>query len=533
LPRAEDSEAGHLLELVRAQVVTRRDARKAAQDENPLVDETAEGLLNLILKSQGTDPLCTRLKKELDTDSGRKGYSISQGGLLYYKGRIVVPLQKSLLQELLYIYHDDQFSGHWGIDKTKELIERKFYWPGLATDVREYVLSCQTCQNIAIPRHKPYGKLESLPIPEGPWKEVSLDFITQLPPSFIGTKEYDAILVVVDRYSKMAKFIPTTTDISAPEFAALFHESIELQFGSPRGIVSDRDTRITSKFWAEVCAYSLIKRRMSTAFHPQTDGQTEILNRILKNYLRAYTSLEQMNWAKLLRSAEYSYNNSRSSSTKITPFRALYGYDPELRFDVEDAATPGEAPAARDRVLRLQELRERLKEELLQSQERQAKYYNQRHQPKLFKRGNLVKLTTRNLRLKNKKLQPRWIGPFRVLERIGAQAYRLSLPEKYAWLHDVFPIQFIEEFKPREDNNQPPLPMPDLEDEEEWEIEEVKDKAIIKGTTHYLVKWEGWPTEYNQWIPEEGMGNAQDAIRRYERNKKKKPNAKDERTQST
>ena len=155
---------------------------------------------------------------------------------------------------------------------------------------------------------------------------------------------------------------------------------------------------------------------MSTAFHPQTDGQTEILNRILENYLQAYTSLEQMNWAKLLQSAEYTYNNSRNSSTKITPFKALYGYDPELRFDVEDATTQGEAPAARDRILRLQELRDRLKEELIQSQERQAKYYNQRHQPKLFKRGNLVKLTTRNLRLKDKKLQPRWIGPFRVLE---------------------------------------------------------------------------------------------------------------------
>jgi hypothetical protein len=239
--------------------------------------------------------LCTRLKKELDTDIGREGYSIGRRGLLYFKGRIVVPLQKSLLQELLYIYHDDQFSGHWGIDKTKELIERKFYWPGLATDVREYVLSCQTCQNIAIPRHKPYSKLESLPIPEGPWKEVSLDFITQLPSSYIGTKEYDAILVIVDRYTKFAKFIPTTTDITAAEFAALFHDNIELQYGSPRGIVSDRDTRITSKFWAEVCAYSLIKRRMSTAFHPQTDRQTEILNRILENYLRAYTSLEQMN----------------------------------------------------------------------------------------------------------------------------------------------------------------------------------------------------------------------------------------------
>ena len=357
-------------------------------------------------------------------------------------------------------------------------------------------------------------------MPKGPWQEVSLDFITQLPSSYIGTKEYDAILVVVDCYTKMAKFIPTTTNVTALEFAALFHKNIELQYRSPRGIVSDRDTRITSKFWAEVCIYSLIKRRMSTAFHPQTDGQTEILNRILGNYLRAYTSLEQRNWAKLLPSAKYAYNNSQSSSTRITPFKALYGYDLELRVDIEDNIHQGVALVARDRILHLKELRDRLKEELLQSQERQAKYYNQRHQPMLFKRGNLVKLSTRNLRLKDKKLQPRWIGPFRVLQRIGSQAYQIALPEKYSRLHNVFPIQAIEQFKPRDD--QPLMPLPDLEDDEEWEIEEVKDKATIKGTTHYLVKWEGWPTKYNQWVAEEDMGNAQDAIRRYEKNKRKR-----------
>jgi hypothetical protein len=322
----------------------------------------------------------------------------------------------------------------------------------------------------------------------------------------------------------MARFIPTTTDISAPEFAALFHENIELKYGAPRGVVSDRDTRITSKFWAEVCIYSLIKRRLSTAFHPQTDGQTEILNHILENYLRAYTSLEQMNWAKLLPSAEYAYNNSYSSSTKITPFMALYGYNPELRIDIGDTVNQGEAPAARDRILRLQELRDRLRDELIKSQERQSKYYNQRHIPRLFSRGNLVKLSTRNLRLKDKKLQPRWIGPFRILKRIGPQAYKLALPEKYARLHDVFPIQFIEEYKPRED--QPPLPLPDLEDEEEFEIEEVKDKAIIQGQTHYLVKWEGWPTEYNQWISEENMEHATKAIQQYEKNQDKRLAAK-------
>ena len=205
----------------------------------------------------------------------------------------------------------------------------------------------------------------------------------------------------------MARFVPTNTDIAAPEFAALFHENIELKYGSPQGIVSDRDTRITSQFWAEICAYSLIKRRMSTAFHPQTDGQTEVLNRILEDYLRAYTNLEQMNWANLLPSAEFAYNNSRRSTTKISPFMALYGYNPELCIDIEDTVNTGEAPAASQRIKRLYDLRNRLQEELLASQERQAKYYDQRHQPKLFKKGALVKLSTRNLRLKNKKLQPR------------------------------------------------------------------------------------------------------------------------------
>ena len=144
----------------------------------------------------------------------------------------------------------------------------------------------------------------------------------------------------------------------------------------------------------------LIKRHLSTAFHLQTDGQTEILNRVLKGYLRAYTSLEHINWARLLPSAEYAYNNSRSSSTKITPFKALYGYDPELRIDLpsaEDSTTPGEAPAALDRITRLTELRERLREQLALAQEHQAKYYNQRHIPRQFKQKDLVKLSTKNL----------------------------------------------------------------------------------------------------------------------------------------
>ncbi len=197
--------------------------------------------------------------------------------------------------------------------------------------------------------------------------------------------------------------------------------------------------------------------------------------------------------------AQWAYNVSRNSSIGISPFRALYGYNPNLYIDlaVADNGLRGEVPAARDRVAKLYELRQRLRDKLQQAQEAQAKYYNQRHKPMEFRRGDIVKLSTRNLRLKNKKLQPRWIGPFRVTERIGSQAYRLALPEAYQALHDVFPIQLLEKYHPRE--GEPPLPMPELEEDNgEWEIEEVRNTAKKDGQVRWLVKWKGWPSEYNQ-----------------------------------
>ena len=137
-----------------------------------------------------------------------------------------------------------------------------------------------------------------------------------------------------------------------------------------------------------------------------------------------------------------------------------------------------------------------------------------------FKHSNLVKLSTRNLQLKDRKLQPRWVGPFRILQRIGSQAYQLALPEKYARLHNVFPIQAIEIFNPRD--NEPLMPLPNLEEDNKWEVEEVKDKANIENITYYLVKWGEWPTKYNQWIPKEDMSNAQIAIRCYKKKRKRK-----------
>jgi len=137
-----------------------------------------------------------------------------------------------------------------------------------------------------------------------------------------------------------------------------------------------------------------------------------------------------------------------------------------------------------------------------------------------FRRGDMVKLSTRNLRLKNKKLQLRWVGPFQVIKRIGSQAYRLALPEAYQALHDVFPIQLLEKYKPREGDE--PLAMPELEDDEEWEIEEVVNTAKKDGQVRWLVKWKGWPAEYNQWVNDSDMDNARGAIRKYQKTQNSK-----------
>ena len=184
-------------------------------------------------------------------------------------------------------------------------------------------------------------------------------------------------------------------------------------------------------------------------------------------------------------------------------------------------------PAAKDRIEKLHLLRRQLQDHWATFIQAQQRNYDKKHSPKQFKRGALVGLSTKNLRFKaaERKLVPRFIGPFRVLEKIGLQAYRLALPEKYARLHNVFPVQLLEPWHVRA-GEKDPLPMPDLEDDDQlWEVEEVKAKESYRGTTYYLVKWAGWPVEYNQWVPEEDM-SCPGLIKKFEKSRQhsdKKP----------
>lgn len=274
-----------------------------------------------------------------------------------------------------------------------------------------------------------------------------MDFITGLPTVVLRNREVDSILTIVDRYTKMTFLYAVSTSIDAATLANLFHNNIELTFGGARGIVSDRGSVFTSNFWSELCHYSKVKMRTSTAFHAQTDGQTERMNQTAETYLRCFVRENLECWPNLLRSAAYCMNNAVNATLGCSPNMALMGYNPDFRELVEDHSQLREVLAVQDRLEKLGQLRERLNEHWRNAVESHAKYYDKKHKPQTLQVRQLVGISTKNWKIKFKKLTPKFVGPFRILKKIGTQAYQVALPAKYARLHPVFSVQMLEPWK--------------------------------------------------------------------------------------
>ena len=254
-----------------------------------------------------------------------KHYSLNEEGtLLYDQQRVCIP-KGPLRAQLLHDHHDAPIAGHQGIERTYAALYDHFYWPRMNNEVRQYVKSCDSCQRIKASQQAPAGLLQPLPIPQQPWEQVSMDFITQLPRTKAG---FDAIVVFVDTFSKMVHFVPTKTTATAPDTARIFFDQIFKLHGLPKSIVSDRDAKFTSRFWQTLFQSMGTKLAMSTAFHPQTDGQTERANRTLEDMLRAFVSYRQDDWDDHLASAEFACNNAPNASTGMSPFRMNHGRDP-------------------------------------------------------------------------------------------------------------------------------------------------------------------------------------------------------------
>lgn len=311
----------------------------------------------------------------------------------------------------------------------------------MTRDVRQYVETCTTCQRIKPVRHKPYGHLQTLEAPQGPFTDLTMDFITGLPPSNKrpGSKAYDAILVVIDRYTKFARYIPMRKTITAPELAEVMINKVFLKgVGVPRMIVSDRRSVFTAKFWSVVCYQLRIRHRKSIAFHPQIDGQTERQNQTLEQYLRSTVNYQQDDWVMWLPMAEFAYNNSRHANTGETPFFLLYGRHPDLRDYPDPEQRDAEVPAAAERVKALQQMREDLQPRWDEARRTHAKYYDKKVQPRAYSIGDRVWLSGKNIwtiRL-SKKLDHKFYGPFRIIDAHREQAYKLELKGTLRGIHD-------------------------------------------------------------------------------------------------
>jgi transposase InsO family protein len=503
----------------------------AAMGTRTAYDVSNKTMHELILECQRRDAFVDSKIQALSSLSktkvagSTKGWRVDAAGLLRKHDKIYVPGASALREEILQRCHDDPLAGHFGIERTALLVKRSYIWPTLMRDVQDYIATCNVCQRTKVKRHRPYGELSSLPIPKRPWQEITMDFITGLPASRRGDGVYDSVLVVVDRFTKMARYLPCRKTIDAEELAELFIGSIVKDFGLPSGIVSDRGSVFTSKFWSTLCWILRIKRKLSTAFHPQTDGQTERQNQTLEQYLRQYCSFHQDDWASLLNHAEFAYNNSDHASLGASPFFALYGYHPRTDIDVEDNVPGGEVPTATERAKQVGEIREELAQQLRKAVEYQAVWYNKKHVPMHFAVGQWVMLSVKNIpqARPSRKLSDRFLGPFEVEEPVGHQAYKLKLPQTMR-IHPVFHVSLLEPYRLRdgEDPSQHDPPVLVNEDEE-YEVEEILSDRKLRGQIQYLVRWKGWSPAYNQWIPALDI-HAPDLVREYTQAERRRRN---------
>jgi predicted aspartyl protease len=439
-----------------------------------------------------------------------------EDSLLIYRGKLWIP--ESARAQLLREVHESPEAGHPGIAKTMELLSRNYYWPRMDKLVTQWLNNCHICKRTKSEKSTP-GWVRSLPVPVRPWSDISMDFITGLPKS--GKDQYNAILVVVDRLSKMGHLIPCTTDdsggTSAESTANMLITHVWKLHGLPQTIVSDRGPQFVSMLWKELCARLRIKRALSTAFHPQTDGQTEVRNARVEQYLRAYVSYQQDDWSRWLPMAEFAINNHKSDTLQMSPFFAVTGQHPRMSFDPvrkSNAKLLRKEEDGRKIAERMEDIVDHARGQMMIAQQRQEEQKNAGSDPgTAYKVGDKVWLLAKNLRTQrpSKKLDHKAEGPYRIKRVVNPVAFELDLP-KSVKIHPVIHTSLLRldpDNAVQDQVNEPPPPVI-IQDQEEFEVEEIVDSRRFRNKLQYKVRWIGYPPD-NTWYPADNFEHAVEA----------------------
>ncbi|KAL5796687.1 hypothetical protein ACOSQ2_001507 [Xanthoceras sorbifolium] len=447
-----------------------------------------------------TQEICRKMENK---DEGVERYKINNG-LVYYKSYLYVPDVPGLRHEILAHFHESKEGGHSGWLRTYMKIKHFFYWEGLKSEVKKKVMECDTCQKVKYDSRRPMGLLQPLPIPERIWEDLTMDFVEGLPSS----RGFEAILVVVDRLSKGAHFIPLKHPFTASSVANSFIDNVVKLHGFPRTIVTDRGQLFMSSFWKELFKLQGTKLKASSSYHPQTDGQTEVVNRTLEQYLRCYCHHEQATWKDYIPWAEYWYNTTHHAAINMSPYEVIYGRTPP-GLSTYEIGTAANDEVERELMTR-DEIMAKLKKELERAQARMKKYYDQNRRDVSFEPGDLVYLKLQPYRQKslkkrfNVKLSQRYYGPFKVLERIGEVAYRLELPPN-SRLHPVFHVSSLkkkvgspeliaEDLPSFDDEGRMVLKPKEALQYRHWQRNRPKEKVW-----QVLIQWRGLPREEATW----------------------------------
>ena len=259
-----------------------------------------------------------------DIKSGKESSWNQRDGIVYWKDLIYVPKDDKLRESIIVKNHDHPIAGHPGAKRTKSLMLTKFYWPNLGKDVKKYVESCDRCQKTKTKRKTTV--LHPHNVPENPWETISIDIIGPLPES----SGKNAILTIVDIFSKMIHLFPVSTDITALGVAKIYRDHIFKLHGTPKKVISDRGTQFLSSFMTDLYKLLDIEGNPTTAYHPQGNGQAERMNALVEQYLRLYTNHRQSDWMEWLPIAEFVHNQNVSRGTGYSPFVLNYGHNPSI-----------------------------------------------------------------------------------------------------------------------------------------------------------------------------------------------------------